>query len=148
MVGASWLSSVSAQRGHDRILGTPYRTAVEYTVVVAPHGFTGIMTVGLGAYRLTAAAVHLTLRCFPIGYNLHRLQDKISKFHPEDFVYPLGGPEPDEVDAAGRQVRVVTLRELPSLERQGLSMVLVNLEACAISYAHTHPRAAEASTVL
>ncbi|CAM9761580.1 unnamed protein product, partial [Sphacelaria rigidula] len=73
------------------------------------------------------------------------LQDKISKFHPEDFVYPLGGPEADTVNDAGLQSRRVGVSELPALEGQGLSMVLVNIEACAINLAHSHPRAAQAS---
>lgn len=63
-------------------------------------------------------------------------------------MYPLGGPEADAVDDAGLQSRMVTVRDLSTLEGQGLSMVLVNLEACAINFAHSHPRAAQASTVL
>ena len=63
-------------------------------------------------------------------------------FNPEDFAFSLGGPEPDGA-VEGFQLRAVNLNQLPALEGQGISMALVNLDACAINLPHIHPRATE-----
>ena len=65
-------------------------------------------------------------------------------FNPEDFVFSLGGPElegpsPD----SGVQLAAATLGQLPALEGQGISMAIVNLDACAILPPHYQPRATE-----
>ena len=73
---------------------------------------------------------------------LLQLQQQITAFDKEDFVFPLGGPEPDDIED-GRQLRSVNLNQLPALEGQGISMTLVNLEPCAINLPHVHPRATE-----
>lgn len=71
-----------------------------------------------------------------------RLQEKISAFNPEDFAFSLGGPEPDNL-VEGFQFRGVNVNQLPALDDQGISMALVNLDACAINLPHVHPRATE-----
>lgn len=63
-------------------------------------------------------------------------------FNPEDFAFSLGGPDPDNA-VNGFQLRGVNLNQLPALEGQGISMALVNLDACAINLPHIHPRATE-----
>lgn len=63
-------------------------------------------------------------------------------FNPEDFVFSLGGPDPD-MPVDGLQLRAATLGQLPALEGQGIAMALVNLDACAILPPHIHPRATE-----
>ena len=63
-------------------------------------------------------------------------------FNPEDFAFTLGGPEP-EAPVNGFQLRGVNLNNLPALEGQGISMALVNLDACTINLPHIHPRATE-----
>ena len=65
-------------------------------------------------------------------------------FNPEDFTFSLGGPEPEAL-VNGFQLRGVNLNQLPALEGQGISMALVNLDACAINLPHVHPRATEVS---
>ncbi|CAM9935250.1 unnamed protein product [Laminaria digitata] len=69
-------------------------------------------------------------------------QQQITAFDKEDFVFALGGPEPDRLDD-GVRLRAVTLSQLPALEGQGISMTLVNLGPCAINLPHIHPRATE-----
>ncbi|CAM9252730.1 unnamed protein product [Scytosiphon promiscuus] len=69
-------------------------------------------------------------------------QEQITLFHPEDFAFSLGGPEPDAL-VDGFQIRGVNLNQLPALEGQGISMALVNLDPCAINLPHIHPRATE-----
>lgn len=61
---------------------------------------------------------------------------------PEDFAFPLGGPEPDAL-VNGYQLRLATLNEIPALEGQGISMAVVNLDPCTINAPHIHPRATE-----
>eukprot|EP00752_Nemacystus_decipiens_P018324 g16440.t1 len=63
-------------------------------------------------------------------------------FNPEDFAFSLGGPEPS-APVNGFQIRGVNLNNLPALEGQGISMALVNLDACTINLPHIHPRATE-----
>lgn len=63
-------------------------------------------------------------------------------FNPEDFVFSLGGPEP-AAPVNGFQIRAANLNQLPALEGQGISMALVNLDACTINLPHVHPRATE-----
>ena len=65
-------------------------------------------------------------------------------FNPEDFAFSLGGPEPS-APVNGFQIRGVNLNNLPALEGQGISMALVNLDACTINLPHIHPRATEVS---
>lgn len=63
-------------------------------------------------------------------------------FNPADFVFSLGGPEPD-ASVNGFQSRSVNLNNFPTLEGQGVAMVLFNVDACAINLPHIHPRATE-----
>ncbi|CAN0540023.1 unnamed protein product, partial [Laminaria digitata] len=67
---------------------------------------------------------------------------KITDFDNEDFAFALGSPDPDNI-VDGRQLRGVSLSQLPALEGQGISMTLVNLKPCAINLPHVHPRATE-----
>eukprot|EP00903_Cladosiphon_okamuranus_P019872 g18265.t1 len=67
---------------------------------------------------------------------------QITLFNPEDYTFSLGGPEPD-APVNGFQFRAVNVNQLPALEGQGISMALVNLDACAINLPHLHPRATE-----
>eukprot|EP00904_Undaria_pinnatifida_P006373 jgi/Undpi1/2866/HiC_scaffold_14.g06243.m1 len=69
-------------------------------------------------------------------------QQQITLFNPEDFAFSLGGPEPSNL-VDNFQLRSVNLNQLPALEGQGLSMVLVNLGPCAMNLPHVHPRATE-----
>ncbi|CBJ28693.1 cupin-like protein [Ectocarpus siliculosus] len=69
-------------------------------------------------------------------------QQQITLFNPEDFVFSLGGPEPDAL-VDGFQIRFVNVNQLPALDGQGISMALVNLDPCAINLPHIHPRATE-----
>eukprot|EP00903_Cladosiphon_okamuranus_P019871 g18264.t1 len=69
-------------------------------------------------------------------------QQQITLFNPEDFTFSLGGPEPD-APVNGFQFRAVNVNQLPALEGQGISMALVNLDACTINLPHLHPRATE-----
>eukprot|EP00904_Undaria_pinnatifida_P006369 jgi/Undpi1/2862/HiC_scaffold_14.g06239.m1 len=69
-------------------------------------------------------------------------EQRIAEFDVEDFAFSLGGPKPDAI-VDGRQIRVGNLNQLPSLAGQGISMVLVNLDACAINLPHVHPRGTE-----
>ncbi|CAN0308541.1 unnamed protein product, partial [Ectocarpus sp. 8 AP-2014] len=69
-------------------------------------------------------------------------QQQITLFNPEDFVFSLGGPEPDAL-VEGFQIRFVNVNQLPALDGQGISMALVNLDPCAINLPHIHPRATE-----
>ena len=74
------------------------------------------------------------------------LKEKIASFAVEDFVLPLGGPDPDPDNAVnGVQVRAALFQTLPALEGQGLTMAVFNVEACAANPPHIHPRAAEVS---
>lgn len=67
-------------------------------------------------------------------------------FNPEDFVFTIGGPEPEGLfPDIGFQLGVATLGQLPALEGQGISMAIVNLDACSILPPHYQPRAAEMS---
>ena len=70
------------------------------------------------------------------------LQQQITLFNEEDFIFPLGGPEPDNL-VDNVELRAVNLNQLPALEGQGISMTLVNLGPCAINLPHIHPRATE-----
>ena len=70
------------------------------------------------------------------------LQQQITAFDKEDFVFALGGPEPDNL-VDNFQLRGVNLNQLPALAGQGISMALVNLGPCAINLPHIHPRATE-----
>ncbi|CAN0444968.1 unnamed protein product, partial [Ascophyllum nodosum] len=71
-------------------------------------------------------------------------KEKIASFAVEDFVLPLGGPDPDPDNAVnGVQVRAALFQTLPALEGQGLTMAVFNVEACAANPPHIHPRAAE-----
>ena len=72
------------------------------------------------------------------------LQQQITAFDKEDFVFALGGPEPDNL-VDNFQLRGVNLNQLPALAGQGISMALVNLGPCAINLPHVHPRATEVS---
>jgi len=72
------------------------------------------------------------------------IQEQITMFNPEDFAFSLGGPEPEAL-VNGAQLRAVTLNQLPALDGQGISMALVNLDACGINLPHVHPRATEVS---
>eukprot|EP00904_Undaria_pinnatifida_P006376 jgi/Undpi1/2869/HiC_scaffold_14.g06246.m1 len=69
-------------------------------------------------------------------------QQQISLFHPEDFAFSLGGPEPSNL-VDNFQLRGVNVNQLPALDDQGISMALVNLGPCAINLPHVHPRATE-----
>ena len=71
-------------------------------------------------------------------------QERISDFDTDDFVFNLGGPEPDAL-TDGFQVRAAGLAQFPVVEGQGVAMAVVNLDACTINLPHIHPRAAEAS---
>ena len=75
------------------------------------------------------------------------LKEKIASFAVEDFVLPLGGPDPDNT-VNGVQLRIALFQTLPVLEGQGLSMGVLNVEACAVNPPHIHPRAAEVSIYL
>lgn len=66
-------------------------------------------------------------------------------FDAEDFTFNLGGPEPDNL-VDGFQLRSVNLNQLVALGGHGISMTLVNLDACAINLPHVHPRATEVSS--
>lgn len=66
----------------------------------------------------------------------------VAQYRPEEFTYSLGGPEPDEL-VDGFQYRGVNVNQLPSLHGYGVSMALLNLDACAINLPHLHPRATE-----
>lgn len=72
-------------------------------------------------------------------------QQQITDFDAEDFAFQLGGPEPD-APVDGFELRSASVRQLPALEGQGISMSIVNLGPCAINQPHTHPRATEVST--
>ena len=69
---------------------------------------------------------------------------KNTLLNAEDVTYALSGPEPDKL-VDGRQLRGVSLAQLPAVEGQGISMTLVNLEPCAINLPHIHPRASDVS---
>lgn len=68
------------------------------------------------------------------------LQEKISAFDAEDFVFQLGGPDPD-VLFDGVRVRSASVAQFPALEGQGLSTILVNIGPCGINQPRVHPRA-------
>ncbi|CAB1104740.1 unnamed protein product [Ectocarpus sp. CCAP 1310/34] len=70
------------------------------------------------------------------------VQQQITLYNPEDFVFSLGGPEPDAL-VDGFQLRTAVVNQLPALDGQGISMGLVNLDPCAINLPHIHPRATE-----
>ncbi|CAM9923374.1 unnamed protein product [Ectocarpus sp. 6 AP-2014] len=74
-------------------------------------------------------------------------QQQITMFNPEDFVFTLGGPEPD-APVDGFQIRAATLGQIPALDGQGIAMALVNLDACTINLPHIHPRATEMMYVI
>jgi oxalate decarboxylase/phosphoglucose isomerase-like protein (cupin superfamily) len=65
------------------------------------------------------------------------------EFEAKDFVFDLLGSIPLAITEGGGTAQVLTVAQLPSLANTGLSMVLVNLEPCAINPPHTHPRATE-----
>ncbi|CAM9880261.1 unnamed protein product [Laminaria digitata] len=88
----------------------------------------GVMAAGL-------ATVHAS-------YGGVTAQGRITAFIEDDFVFNLGGPEPDNL-INNFQLRGVNLNQLPALEGQGISMALVNLGPCAINLPHIHPRATE-----
>lgn len=73
------------------------------------------------------------------------VQQKITAFSPENFAFNLGGPEPDNMCPNGFPARLANINQLPSLEGQGVAMVLFNYEPCAINLPHEHPRATEVS---
>ncbi|CAM9799943.1 unnamed protein product [Ascophyllum nodosum] len=103
-----------------------------------------------GALRVAAAAVVLCATGFDSAGALFfrntedavGAQEKIASFAVEDFVLPLGGPDPDNT-VNGVQLRIALFQTLPVLEGQGLSMGVLNVEACAVNPPHIHPRAAE-----
>lgn len=72
------------------------------------------------------------------------MQVRISAFRADDFAFSLGGPEPDDA-VDGFQIRSANLASMPALMDQGVSMSLVNLDACAMNLPHVHPRASEVS---
>eukprot|EP00904_Undaria_pinnatifida_P006374 jgi/Undpi1/2867/HiC_scaffold_14.g06244.m1 len=68
--------------------------------------------------------------------------ENIASFAPEDFASALGGPDSSDL-VDGVQSRSVNVNHLAALGGQGISMTLVNLDACAINLPHIHPRATE-----
>lgn len=71
-------------------------------------------------------------------------QEKISSFDADDFVFKLGGPEPEAV-VDGVELRSASVKQFPALEGQGLSVTIVNLGPCAINHPYVRPRATEVS---
>ncbi|CAN0415931.1 unnamed protein product [Pylaiella littoralis] len=69
-------------------------------------------------------------------------QERVTMFNMEDFVFTLGGPEPDTL-VDGQQLRLATVSQIPALEGYGVSMGIVNLDPCTINLPHIHPRATE-----
>ena len=54
-----------------------------------------------------------------MGLFRYALQQQITLFNEEDFVFGLGGPEPDDL-VDNFQLRGVNLNQLPALEGQGI----------------------------
>ena len=88
--------------------------------------------------------MHHSLAALSTLYSFLSRQQQITLFNPEDFTFSLGGPEPD-APGNGAQLRFANLNQLPALEGQGISMVVVNLDPCGINLPHVHPRATEVS---
>ena len=84
------------------------------------------------------------VRRYTLTFCFLPLAAKKSYVYSEDFTFALSGLEPDKL-VDGRQLRRVSLAQLPALEGQGISMTLVNVEPCAINLPHIHPRAPDVS---
>lgn len=65
-----------------------------------------------------------------------------ARFDSEDFVFDLDGSNATSTGAGG-EVRPLTVSQLPSLSKEGISLTLVSLDPCGINLPHSHPRATE-----
>jgi oxalate decarboxylase/phosphoglucose isomerase-like protein (cupin superfamily) len=66
--------------------------------------------------------------------------DRINSFNSSDFKYDLLG---NLAPGGAGSVSLMTLANVPSLEFQGVSMALFNIEPCGLITPHLHPRATE-----
>ncbi len=70
-----------------------------------------------------------------------------SRFNASDFVFDLT-KGPSVTLGPGGTTRLAILDTFPALESGGISMLLTNLDPCAINLPHVHPRATELLFVL
>ena len=70
-----------------------------------------------------------------------------SRFNASDFVFDLT-KGPSATLGPGGITRLAIVDTFPALEQNGISMLLTNLDPCAINLPHVHPRAAELLFVL
>ncbi|KAJ3230196.1 hypothetical protein HDU78_008571 [Chytriomyces hyalinus] len=83
----------------------------------------------------------------PYDYSKTEVQ-RMKQFNHEDFITDLlHNPKSTEVGKGGSLAKM-NLGSMPALARQGLAMVLINLNPCGANLPHVHPRASEAIYVI
>lgn len=64
------------------------------------------------------------------------------KFKLTDFKFNLNSLNPNE-GSGGGQIRALTVDQMPTLKDTGVSIILIDIEACGVNLPNSHPRAAE-----